>query len=94
MDGKLNGQISKVHSQDGRVVPVVPAGNAGRGMGRDVPRDDAWRCTDRWHRVRWAAIGSAALLAWFATAMAMPRDRDSPLDYSVFSASAVRCCLH
>ncbi len=38
--------------------------------------------------VRWAAFGSAALLAWFATAMAFSAGLKSPLDYSVFSASA------
>lgn len=39
-------------------------------------------------RVRWAAFGSAALLAWFATAMALTAGLKSPLDFSVFSASA------
>ena len=39
-------------------------------------------------RVRWAAIGSALLLAWFAIAMALTAGLKSPLDYSVFSASA------
>jgi uncharacterized membrane protein YphA (DoxX/SURF4 family) len=39
-------------------------------------------------RVRWAALGSAALLALFATAMAISFGIKSPLDYSVFSASA------
>jgi uncharacterized membrane protein YphA (DoxX/SURF4 family) len=38
--------------------------------------------------VRWAAVGSAVLLAWFATAMALTAGLKSPLDYSVFSASA------
>ena len=38
--------------------------------------------------VRWAAFGSAALLAWFAIAMAATAGLKSPLDYSVFSASA------
>jgi uncharacterized membrane protein YphA (DoxX/SURF4 family) len=38
--------------------------------------------------VRWAALGSAALLAWFATAMAVYTGVKAPLDYSVFSASA------
>jgi hypothetical protein len=37
--------------------------------------------------VRWAAFGSAALLAWFAIAKATAGLK-SPLDYSVFSASA------
>lgn len=39
-------------------------------------------------QVRWAALGSAVLLAWFATAMAISAGLKSPLDYSVFSASA------
>ena len=38
--------------------------------------------------VRWAALGSAVLLAWFATAMAVYTGIKPPLDYSVFSASA------
>jgi putative oxidoreductase len=38
--------------------------------------------------VRWAALGSAVLLAWFATAMALYTGIKAPLDYSVFSASA------
>ena len=37
---------------------------------------------------RWAALGSAILLAWFATAMAVYTGIKPPLDYSVFSASA------
>jgi uncharacterized membrane protein YphA (DoxX/SURF4 family) len=37
---------------------------------------------------RWAALGSAVLLVWFATAMAVTAGVKSPLDYSVFSASA------
>jgi putative oxidoreductase len=37
---------------------------------------------------RWIALGSAALLAWFATAMAIYTGIKPPLDYSVFSASA------
>ena len=41
--------------------------------------------------VRWAAFGSAALLAWFATAMLVYTGLKPPLDYSVFSASA--CAL-
>jgi uncharacterized membrane protein YphA (DoxX/SURF4 family) len=41
--------------------------------------------------VRWAALGSAALLAWFATAMVIADGVKSPLDYSVYSASA--CAL-
>jgi uncharacterized membrane protein YphA (DoxX/SURF4 family) len=39
-------------------------------------------------QVRWAAFGSALLLAWFGTAMAVYDGPKSPLDYSVFSASA------
>jgi uncharacterized membrane protein YphA (DoxX/SURF4 family) len=39
-------------------------------------------------RVRWAALGSAALLALFGTAMAVSLGIKSPMDYSVFSASA------
>jgi uncharacterized membrane protein YphA (DoxX/SURF4 family) len=39
-------------------------------------------------RVRWAALGSAVLLAWFGTAMALTAGPKSPLDYSVFSGSA------
>jgi len=38
--------------------------------------------------VRWVAFGSAALLAWFAIAMALTAGVKSPLDYSVFSASS------
>jgi putative oxidoreductase len=37
---------------------------------------------------RWVALGSAVLLAWFALAMAWYNGIKSPLDYSVFSASA------
>ena len=40
---------------------------------------------------RWVAWGSAALLALFGTAMAISGGIKSPLDYSVFSASA--CAL-
>jgi putative oxidoreductase len=39
-------------------------------------------------QVRWIAFGSAALLACFGTAMAATAGLKSPLDYSVFSASA------
>ena len=39
-------------------------------------------------RLRWAALGSAILLAWFGTAMALTAGPKSPLDYSVFSGSA------
>jgi len=42
-------------------------------------------------RVRQVALGAAALLALFATAMALSFGLKSPLDYSVFSASA--CAL-
>jgi uncharacterized membrane protein YphA (DoxX/SURF4 family) len=41
--------------------------------------------------LRWAAFGSALLLAWFATAMFVYTGPKPPLDYSVFSASA--CAL-
>jgi uncharacterized membrane protein YphA (DoxX/SURF4 family) len=41
--------------------------------------------------LRWAAFGSAALLAWFGTAMLVYTGPKPPLDYSVFSASA--CAL-
>lgn len=41
--------------------------------------------------VRWAALGAAALLFWFATAMVVADGLKSPLDYSVYSASA--CAL-
>lgn len=43
--------------------------------------------------VRWMAFGSAALLAWFGTAMAATAGLKSPLDYSVFSASAAALLL-
>ncbi len=39
-------------------------------------------------RLRWTALGSAALLALFGTAMAISQGPKSPLDFSVFSASA------
>lgn len=38
--------------------------------------------------LRWAALGSALLLALFGIAMAISFGIKSPLDYSVFSASA------
>ena len=41
--------------------------------------------------VRYAAFGSAVLLAWFATAMLVYTGLKPPLDYSVYSASA--CAL-
>jgi putative oxidoreductase len=37
---------------------------------------------------RWVAVGAAALLFLFGTAMAISFGMKSPLDYSVFSASA------
>jgi len=37
---------------------------------------------------RWVALGAALLLAMFGTAMAISLGPKSPLDYSVFSASA------
>lgn len=47
-------------------------------------------------QLRRAAFGSALLLAWFGTAMAFSAGLKSPLDYSVFSASAgaVLLALH
>ncbi len=42
-------------------------------------------------RVRWVAFGSALLLALFATAMAVSFGLQSPMDHSVYSASA--CAL-
>jgi hypothetical protein len=42
-------------------------------------------------QLRWAALGAAVLLAVFGTAMAISFGVRSPLDYSVFSASA--CAL-
>lgn len=39
-------------------------------------------------RLRWTALCSALLLAMFGTAMATSFGIKSPLDYSVFSASA------
>ena len=39
-------------------------------------------------RLRWVAFGSALLLALFGIAMAISSGIKSPLDYSVFSASA------
>lgn len=44
-------------------------------------------------RVRWAALGSAGLLALFGLAMALSFGLKSPLDYSVFSASACAALL-
>jgi uncharacterized membrane protein YphA (DoxX/SURF4 family) len=39
-------------------------------------------------QLRWAALASATLLFFFATAMAISLGIKPPLDYSVFSASA------
>lgn len=44
-------------------------------------------------QLRWAAFGSALLLAWFGTAMAVSAGPKSPLDYSVFSGSAAALLL-
>ncbi|WP_394846052.1 DoxX family membrane protein [Pendulispora brunnea] len=44
-------------------------------------------------RLRWVAFGSAGLLAVFGTAMAISLGVKSPLDYSVFSASAAALLL-
>jgi putative oxidoreductase len=44
-------------------------------------------------QLRWAAAGSAVLLAWFGSAMAIADGPKSPLDYSVFSASAAALLL-
>lgn len=44
-------------------------------------------------RLRWAAWGSAVLLVLFGTAMAISFGIGSPLDYSVFSASAAAVLL-
>jgi putative oxidoreductase len=43
--------------------------------------------------LRWAAFGSALLLFWFGTAMALTAGFKSPLDYSVFSGSAAALLL-
>jgi putative oxidoreductase len=43
--------------------------------------------------LRWAALGSALLLALFGIAMAISSGLKSPLDYSVFSASAAALLL-
>ncbi len=42
---------------------------------------------------RWVAVGSAVLLALFGVAMAISFGIKSPLDYSVFSASAAALLL-
>jgi uncharacterized membrane protein YphA (DoxX/SURF4 family) len=44
-------------------------------------------------RLRWTALASAILLAIFGTAMAISGGIKSPLDYSVFSASAAALLL-
>lgn len=44
-------------------------------------------------KLRWAALGSALLLALFGIAMAISFGLKSPLDYSVFSASAAALLL-
>ena len=43
--------------------------------------------------LRWTAMGAAVLLAMFGTAMAISFGIKSPLDYSVFSASAASALL-
>ena len=45
------------------------------------------------YRLRWTALASAALLALFGTAMAISFGIKSPMDYSVFSASAAALLL-
>ena len=42
---------------------------------------------------RWVALGSAVLLAMFATAMAISFGLKSPMDYSVYSASGAAVLL-
>lgn len=44
-------------------------------------------------RLRWSALASAGLLFTFGTAMAISQGIKSPLDYSVFSASAAALLL-
>lgn len=44
-------------------------------------------------RLRWTALAAAILLAIFGTAMAISFGLKSPLDYSVFSASAAALLL-
>jgi hypothetical protein len=43
--------------------------------------------------LRWTALASALLLILFGTAMAISFGAKSPLDYSVFSASAAAILL-
>ena len=44
-------------------------------------------------RLRWVALGAAVLLVLFGAAMAVSLGPKSPLDYSVFSASACAALL-
>lgn len=44
-------------------------------------------------KLRWVALASAVLLAMFATSMAISFGPKSPLEYSVFSASAAALLL-
>lgn len=44
--------------------------------------------------LKWTALGSAILLAMFATAMAISLGVKSPMDYSVYSASGAALLLH
>lgn len=44
-------------------------------------------------KLQWAAFGSALLLAWFGTAMALTAGLKSPLDYFFFSGSAAALLL-
>jgi uncharacterized membrane protein YphA (DoxX/SURF4 family) len=45
------------------------------------------------HFLRWVSLASAILLAMFGTAMAISLGLESPMDYSVFSASAAAVLL-
>ncbi|HEX7678806.1 MAG TPA: hypothetical protein VF713_11825 [Thermoanaerobaculia bacterium] len=45
-------------------------------------------------RLRWTSLAGAGLLAIFGIAMAISGGIKSPLDYSVFSASAAALLLH
>jgi uncharacterized membrane protein YphA (DoxX/SURF4 family) len=42
---------------------------------------------------KWVALGSAVLLAMFATSMAISLGLESPMDYSVYSASSAAALL-
>jgi putative oxidoreductase len=42
---------------------------------------------------KWVALGSAVLLAMFATSMAISLGLESPMDYSVYSASSAAVLL-